>query len=295
VPELPEVETLACQLNHLLSGKRFAEPTVLWSGSLAQPSAEELVKELPGRRIRSIDRRGKFIRFHLSDGLSLLVHLRMSGHLQVCSTSDLADPYARVIMPLTDGQSLVFSDTRKFGRMWLTQDPLQLLCSLGPEPLADEFTIDTLAKILRPHRGALKPLLLNQRVLAGLGNIYTDEILFRAGLHPLRPANGLQQTEVEDLHSSIRAVLQRAVSCRGTTLEDERYRDAEGRPGDNAANLCVYQRDGEPCPACGTVIGRMIVGGRGTHYCPRCQPSPSAPASDSSMTTKGNTTPEGVE
>jgi formamidopyrimidine-DNA glycosylase len=146
-----------------------------------------------------------------------------------------------------------------------------VLGDLGPEPLSDEFTPSVFAEILGARRGALKPLLLNQRVVAGLGNIYVDEALFGAGLHPRRRANSLAHTEVQRLHAAIRAVLLEAIRSRGTTLDDESFHDAEGQPGNNADNLRVYQRTGEPCRQCGAIIERGVVGGRGTHICPVCQ------------------------
>jgi formamidopyrimidine-DNA glycosylase len=271
VPELPEVETLARDLRKLLCGAQFQAVTLFWTRSVAMPAADELVQGLPGQRILDVSRRGKFLQFSLSGPSYLLIHLRMSGHVQVEPSTAPRGPYARAVFDLTDGRRLVFSDPRKFGRIyWLTQPDL-VLGALGPEPLADDLTLDAFRSLLAMRKGALKPLLLNQALLAGLGNIYTDEALFRAGLHPQRKANTLTEDEVARLYTAIREVLQQAIGNRGTTLADARYRDAEGRPGHNRESLRVYHRTGEPCPCCGTPIERAVVGGRGTHFCPHCQ------------------------
>ncbi len=271
MPELPEVETLARDLRRLIVGSRLSQVEVLWARSVAMPTAEELACQLPGSEVLDVGRRGKFLVLSLSGPSYLLIHLRMSGQVRVENGECALDDHARVVFHLTDGRQLVFSDTRKFGRVYWTTDLESVVGDLGPEPLADDFTVDELAEILSRHKGALKPLLLNQRVLAGLGNIYTDEALFMARLHPLRKANSLSPAEIERLHTAIRNVLGRAIDNRGTTLRDARYRDAQGRPGLNVDSLNVYHRAGEPCSNCGTPIERTVVGGRGTHICPCCQ------------------------
>ncbi len=271
MPELPEVETLARDLRRLIVGSRLSQVEVLWARSVAMPTAEELACQLPGSEVLDVGRRGKFLVLSLSGPSYLLIHLRMSGQVRVENGECALDDHARVVFHLTDGRQLVFSDTRKFGRVYWTTDLESVVGDLGPEPLADDFTVDELAEILSRHKGALKPLLLNQRVLAGLGNIYTDEALFMARLHPLRKANSLSPAEIERLHTAIRNVLGRAIDNRGTTLRDARYRDAQGRPGLNVDSLHVYHRAGEPCSNCGTPIERTVVGGRGTHICPCCQ------------------------
>jgi formamidopyrimidine-DNA glycosylase len=235
------------------------------------PTAEQLAEQLPGRCIVDVSRRGKFVVVSLSDSSHLLVHLRMSGQLRVESACDSPDAYARVIFRMSDGRQLVFSDTRKFGRVYWTRHLGDVVGDLGPEPLAGDYSLQDLAGALSERRGAIKPLLLNQRFLAGLGNIYTDEALFVARLHPLRKANTLTPKEVKRLYRGIRTVLTQAIDGRGTTLDDERYLDAEGWPGSYGERLRVYQRAGEPCPRCGQPIERIVVAGRGTHVCPNCQ------------------------
>ena len=265
------METLAGDLRRLLRGAEFSSVEILWSRTVAIPAADELASQLPGRRILDVGRRGKFLILSLSGPSYLLIHLRMSGQLRVEHGNCPPDRHARVVFHLVDGRQLIFSDTRKFGRVYWVDDPDLVVGDLGPEPLAPDFTPEALAALLSRHRGAIKPLLLNQRVLAGMGNIYTDEALFVAGLHPLRKANTLPLAESKRLYAAIRQVLLQAIGNRGTTLADARYRDAEGRPGLNVESLRVYHRAGEPCPRCGTLIERTVVGGRGTHFCPCCQ------------------------
>ncbi len=271
MPELPEVETLARHLQHLLAGAVLSGVEVLWPRSIALPSVAEFTHRVPGLRIERVGRRGKFLVFSLSDGLNLLVHLRMSGQVRVEPPGAALDAYARVAFDLDDGRRMIFSDMRKFGRMYLTTDVCTVAGKLGREPLADDFTPSDLRALLAGHKGALKPLLLRQDVLAGLGNIYVDEALFAARLHPRRKADTLTRSEVRRLHSAIRQVLAQAIASRGSTLRDARYRDAEGQAGEFQEHLCVYQRQGEACVRCGTPIERIVVSQRGTHFCPRCQ------------------------
>jgi len=271
MPELPEVETLVRNLRELLRGVEFSAVVVCWPGAVAMPSAGELARELPGRKVLDVSRRGKFLLFSLSGPGYLLCHLRMSGQLRVEAGPDLPDNHVRLIFHLGDGRRLVFSDTRKFGRVYWVSDPNLVVGALGPEPLDDGFTVQRLSSLLLRRKSALKSLLLNQEVLAGLGNIYADEVLFRSRLHPLRKAHTLSPTEVQRLYLAIREVLQQAIEQCGTTLADARFRDAEGRPGRFVESLRVYQHTGEPCACCGTLIERILVGGRGTHFCPSCQ------------------------
>ncbi|MGQ9667139.1 MAG: bifunctional DNA-formamidopyrimidine glycosylase/DNA-(apurinic or apyrimidinic site) lyase, partial [Anaerolineae bacterium] len=216
-------------------------------------------------------RRGKFILFALDDGRWLLAHLRMTGGFCVFPTTTPPHAYVRVIFHLADGRDLWYVDIRKFGRLYLVDSPEEVLHTLGVEPLGAEFTVERLADILRRRRGHIKPLLLNQSLIAGVGNIYADEALFRAGIHPLRRACELSAEEIQRLHTAVQQVLQEAIDHRGTTLRN--YRDANGEEGENQFRLDVYRRQGEPCRRCGTPIERIVVGQRGTHFCPRCQPA----------------------
>ena len=184
------------------------------------------------------------------------------------------DRHARVILALEDDRRLCFADQRKFGRMVLTTAPQEVLGSLGPEPLGAEFTPQLFAAMLARRRGRIKPLLLNQHFLVGLGNIYSDESLWRAGVNPLRRADTLTPAEVQRLHLSIRGVLREAIVAGGTTLPDAAYQRTDGQPGEFAIRLAVYGRGGQACPRCGAEIERIRVGQRSTHFCPRCQPGP---------------------
>lgn len=273
MPELPEVETVTRGLRAALVGHVIAGVEVRRARSLVPPDAEGFVRRLTGRRVTAARRRGKWILLPLDSGDTLVAHLRMTGQL-VLSDSPPADPYVRVLFTLDDGRYLRFSDQRKFGRLWLTADSEALVGDLGPEPLGESFTVAWLREHLRGRRRRIKSLLLDQHFLAGLGNIYTDESLWRAGVHPLRRADGLTDVEVERLHGAIRAVLREAIATGGTTLSDGMYRRADGEAGGFVVRLAVYGRKGEPCPRCGTPIERIRVAQRGTHFCPRCQPVP---------------------
>jgi formamidopyrimidine-DNA glycosylase len=272
MPELPEVETVARGLQEELPGRTITRVEVLWDRSIATPAPQAFVERLQRQRIACVGRRGKWVRIQLESGDVLLVHLRMTGRLLVEQTGAEEDPYTRVLLVLDDGRELRFSNPRKFGRMALVADADEVVGDLGPEPLADDFTAQRLAEMLSGRRGRLKPLLLKQRFLAGLGNIYADEVLWRARLHPLRTAGTLSAGEVARLHAAIRTVLGEAIAWRGTTLEDQRYVGPDGVPGEFAARLAAYGREGEPCLCCGTPMERIVVGQRGTCFCPRCQP-----------------------
>jgi len=273
MPELPEVEVVARGLRAVV-GHRIVGVEVRWAGSIAAPDPPTFGDRLTGRTITGVGRRGKWLVLSLEDGWHLLIHLRMSGQVILEPTGAPAGPHARVLLALDDGSRLRFSDPRKFGRMVATENPGEVLGDLGPEPLAEDFTPRRLREMLAGRRARLKPLLLNQQFLAGLGNIYTDEALWRARLHPLRRSNTLDEEEVARLHRAIREVLQEAIARQGTTLRDGQYVGADGRPGGFATYLAVYHREGQPCPRCGSSIERIVVGGRGTHLCPRCQRPP---------------------
>jgi formamidopyrimidine-DNA glycosylase len=231
---------------------------------------KEFSQKIVGRRVRSVGRRGKYVVIGLDQG-SLLIHLKMSGRLQVTPESKPLDKHTHTIFDLDNGNQLRFRDVRKFGRVYLVDDPEQITSSLGPEPLADEFTLDDFRQILARRSGRLKSLLLNQQFLAGIGNIYADESLFAASLHPLRRADTLAPDDQSRLYESIRTVLGQAVEGRGTTLDDQGYVDADGETGAYQEQIAVYGRTGKPCRSCQTPIERLVVGGRSTHFCPRCQ------------------------
>jgi formamidopyrimidine-DNA glycosylase len=273
VPELPEVETYASDLAGVLVGRKLLGASADWPRQLPLNTPDELSRRVAGQTVVSVSRRGKLLAIRLSTDW-LFVHLKMSGRLQVCPASTQPDPWAHVVFQLRGGDELRFVNPRKFGRVYLTHDPDVVVGDLGPEPLSDAFTVDAFRARLRSRRGRLKPLLLDQRFVAGLGNIYTDESLWGASLHPERPANTLTEDDARRLHASIRGVLTRAIEARGTSLSDAGYRDLTGNMGEMQGSLAVYGRAGLPCHRCDTTIERIVVSGRGTHLCTACQKPP---------------------
>jgi len=272
MPELPEVETVARGLQAALAGRTIVAVQVLWPRTVVDMEPAAFAERLAGQTIVRVGRRGKWVVLTLASGQALLVHLRMTGRLLVEEGACGDEQHVRVRLALDDGRCLCFRDARKFGRMALVDDPAPVLGELGPEPLGDDFTLAWLRGLLAGRRGRIKPLLLNQRVLAGLGNIYTDEVLFRARLSPRRSASSLSRRQVQALLLTIREVLASAIRRRGTSISD--YVDARGRRGGFQFALQVYGRQGAACPRCGTPIVRSVVAGRGTWSCPRCQRDP---------------------
>ena len=271
MPELPEVETIAADLRPQLIGGCFVAGHILWPRTLAEPAPELLTGQLAGRQIVDIGRRGKYLLIHLDPPGALIFHLRKTGRLDVVSdgSSILAGPHLRAWFEFADGRRLAFTDSRKFGRIWLVDDALRVVGKLGPEPLDGFFTPELLAARLAGRRAAIKAVLLDQTVVAGIGNIYADEALFLAGIHPLRPATGLTAAEVGRLCEGLRFVLRESVEARGTLLRD--YRTPYGQDGAYQNRLRVYRQAGRPCPRCGATIERIRVTQRSTHFCPRCQ------------------------
>jgi len=270
MPELPEVETITRLLRQgsdtapRLVGLVVRDAQVFWERTLETPSIGEFRRRITGQRIRDIRRRGKFILFELTTD-TLLIHLRMSGDLLVEAASSPIQPLHRLALYLDYDLRLAFNDPRKFGRVWLVTDAEIVLGSLGPEPLEPDFTAGELHQRLVSHRRQLKPLLLDQSFLAGLGNIYADEALHLAHLHPQTLSDSLSYPQSERLLQSIRTILQEGIRRNGASI------DWVYRGGDFQNYFRVYQRTGEPCPECGTPIHRILVGQRGTHYCPICQ------------------------
>lgn len=270
MPELPEVETVARGLRGPLLGRTITAVTVCWPRSIACPPPNEFRGAVAGRQVTSVGRRGKYVVLGLDRGY-LLIHLKMSGRLYVVPPGQEPDRHEHTVFHLDDGHQLRFRDVRKFGRIYLVDEVEEVTGDLGPEPLADEFTLAEFRRRLERRSGRLKSLLLNQSFLAGLGNIYADEVLFQARLHPLRRADTLTVAEQEALYEAIRDVLRRAVANRGTTLGDGGYLDARGEAGQYQAQISVYGRTGEPCRRCGVPIERLVVGSRSSHFCPCCQ------------------------
>ncbi len=281
MPEMPEVETVMADLRRAgLAGRRIEKVCVTWPRLLSGMEPERFCAQLTGRRFKRLGRRAKFLTFELDDGQWLLVHLRMSGQFRLSTPSAPTDPHEHIRLLLDNGRELRFHDTRKFGRWRLTQNPAQTLNALGPEPLDPKLTAQAFERRIRAHHRRLKPLLLDQTFLAGLGNIYADEALWLARLHPHRASHRLRPAESRRLFRAIRRVLREAISRGGTTLGlGEGHFNRPGREEHGAywERRRVYQRAGAPCRRCGAIIRRIIVNQRSTHICPRCQPTPPAP------------------
>ena len=268
MPELPEVETIRSQLAPRLAGRTLRSVEILDPRLTRPTDLFEVAEELEGDSIVAVERRGKYLVLRLESGLALLVHLRMTGSFGFEPTS-----HERAVLELDDGTRLAYRDVRRFGT-WLVLEDAELEPYLarknGPEPLGARFTVKWLAMRLAVRRAPVKAVLLDQRVVAGLGNIYADEALWRARVNPLRPAASIDPDEVRRLHRAIRTALRAGIARQGSTLSD--YRTPEGSRGGMQEEFRVYGRDGLPCPRCGTTISKTRAGGRGTWYCPRCQP-----------------------
>jgi len=275
MPELPEVQTVVDPLIHAgVPGRRIIKTEVHWHRTIVLLSEQAFETTLRGMVIRALERRGKYIVMRTDTATVILVHLRMTGSLNLVSGDSPRDRHEHVVLGLDDGRDLRFHDPRKFGRITMTTDPEDILGHLGPEPLDGSFTAKRFYHLVRERSRQLKPLLLDQNVIAGLGNIYVDEALWDAGLHPLRSGSSLSWEEAKALHRGIRKVLRRSIAAMGTSLGqgEGNFVRPGGNYGRNERNLRVFRRTGEACPRCGTEIERHIVGQRSTHLCPVCQP-----------------------
>ena len=273
MPELPEVETVRRQIAPVLEGATITRAEIL-DQRLTRPVDPTVVADaLVGERIATVERRGKYLLWRLASGRTLVVHLRMTGSLRHAPTGGLPDDtYRRARLVLDTGAEIGYRDVRRFGTWELLDDGHlrpYLASRLGPEPLAPSFTTLRLGSLLAGRRAPVKAFLLDQRRLAGVGNIYADEALWRARIHPLRPAGELDADEVTRLHRAVRASLRQGVELQGSTLRD--YATPDGSSGGMQREFHVYGRLGEPCDRCGHPIERIVVGGRGTWLCPRCQ------------------------
>jgi formamidopyrimidine-DNA glycosylase len=272
MPELPEVETIVRALRNGGRGdvsilhRRIQSVDLRWVRTLHSPGLDEFITRLIGRQIVDVTRRGKYVVIHLDNGF-LLFHLRMSGDLRIFAPP-VPPPgvHDRLIVDFTDGFRLAFNDTRKFGRVWLTDNPGTVTGALGPEPLEPGLTEELFHHNLHSKKKYIKSLLLDQSFLAGLGNIYVDESLHRAKIHPLRSSNSLSPDESGRLLSAIRETLMEGISRNGASF------DWVYRGGEFQNTFRVYQQTGKPCQVCGTPIERIVSGQRGTHFCPQCQP-----------------------
>jgi formamidopyrimidine-DNA glycosylase len=276
VPELPEVETVRVSLEPAVVGRRF-ERVEITDPRLTRPlDPQEVSAELNGEVVQALERRGKYLIFRFRSGRVLLIHLRMTGTLGHHRNGGLEDdPHRRAVVTLDDGSDVTYRDVRRFGT-WLLLDPGEeteyLTRRLGEEPLGERFTTDSLAARLANRRAPIKAAILDQRAAAGMGNIYADEALWRARIHPLTPAGELARPEIRRLQRAIRDALRAGIARQGTTLRD--YRTPTGARGSMQEELRVYGREGEPCLRCGTAVAKTRIAGRGTYYCPSCQQPP---------------------
>ena len=274
MPELPEVQTVVDNLNKLkLVGTIITGAKIYWSRTIAEMTPATFCKKIKGCSIQQITRRGKYIVMKLSQDLTLLIHLRMTGHLNWETRDKSRNKHEHMIMEIDGGKELRFHDTRKFGRIFLTMDPQAILGKLGPEPLSDDFNRQGFQKMLQACKRQIKPLLLDQKFIAGLGNIYVDEGLWEAGIHPLRISRSLSIKEISALYRAIPHVLYKGLKNMGTTLGSGagNFYSVAGRQGRNADELNVFRRTGQGCPYCATTIERILVGQRSSHICPKCQ------------------------
>lgn len=274
MPELPEIETLVSNLRQAgLKGLHIKKVDIYWDRIIAGLAPRTFIRRLQGRTLTDIKRRGKFIVFQLSGGYFLLVHLRMTGQFALKKTTDPRNPHEHLVLRMNDGRELRYRDTRKFGRWYLTRNPKSILNLLGPEPLASSFHLRDFTSCLAGCQRMLKPLLLDQTFIAGLGNIYADESLWEARLHPQRRSDTLKQNEVKALYQAIRRTLKRGISHGGTSLGagQSHFSSLGGRQGRHHRYLNVYGRTGKPCRRCHTPIRRLTIGQRSSHICPVCQ------------------------
>ncbi len=279
MPELPEVETIKNDLAPQIVGKTIEAVTFppdprcrILRRCISQ---QEFIREIVRTKILNVRRRAKYLICDLDSERTLVMHLGMSGQILLCPSRSPLERYVRAIFHLSGNKEIRFADPRKFGEIFLQSTsvpdlPLDL-DRLGPEPLDRTFTAKALMQTLRSSRRAVKAVLMDQRAIAGLGNIYSDESLFLAGVHPARKGYSLTEDETRSIHRAIRTVLRSAIKHRGTTAKDKRYRDGKGQSGNFQNRLNVYQRRSLPCPRCGAVIEIMPIGGRTASFCPRCQ------------------------
>ena len=264
MPELPEVETIARNLRPALAGQTILSASLFWPRTLAAPNPDLFLERISEQKIETVTRRAKYLHILLTNG-HLLIHLRMSGDMLMRPSPCQPEPHDRLHLMLDSGEILAFNDTRKFGRVWLLDDPHQIFNKLGPEPLSEDFTPSSFYQNLQAHHRQLKPLLLDQSFLAGLGNIYSDEALHLSGLHPLRMSDSLTTQDTDRLFNAIRQVLQTGIENNGASI------DWVYRGGNFQNHFRVYGRTGQACPVCGEPIERIIVGQRSTHFCSHCQ------------------------
>jgi formamidopyrimidine-DNA glycosylase len=273
VPELPEVEVVRRGLEREVAGREVTALAVTGVRTVRRQPAEELVHRLRGARLGPAGRIGKFLLVPLDDGAeTLVIHLRMSGQLLLTPPEWPVARHTHAVLSLSDGRELRFVDPRTFGELFVAPSPVAALAHLGPDPLSTRWSAAALERALAGRTARLKLLLMDQRFVAGIGNIYSDEALFAARLRFDRPAGSLSGEEVGRLHRAVRTTLREAVRLRGSSLSDGQYVDLFGAPGDYQSRHRVYGREGQPCPRCGGPVRRLSLGGRSTFFCETCQP-----------------------
>lgn len=271
MPELPEVETVVRNLRKPLIGHTVERMWYDWHRTIHSPPPDEFAARIAGQTFRAVNRRAKYILCELDSDI-LVVHLKMTGRLYVAEMDARhdADPWVHFRLDLDGNKQLRFSDSRKFGKVYLTHDIADITGKLGPEPLDDQFTVNAFMERLRSRQKNIKALLLDQSFIAGVGNIYADEALFSAKIHPLRRSDSLTEDEIAHLYTSIRQVLHNGIHYEGASINW--YRKPDGTKGESQHHFSVYGREGLPCIDCGHTIEKIHVTQRGTHYCPNCQP-----------------------
>jgi len=270
MPELPEVETIKNELLPRIVGHRITSVSLFWDGIVRHPSVEEFCSRLPGQKITGGTRRGKYLILNLSSSEVLIIHLKMSGSLLLNPASAEPERFTRAILHLDKEIKLYFRDPRKFGVMWLVENANSVVGKLGPEPLETDFTPQILAQLLSNRTAPIKALLCDQGFIAGIGNMYADEALFAARIHPLRSGKSLSRDEIERLHHTIQQVLLSAIGNKGASIIN--YYRPDGKLGTAHFQFQVAHRGGKPCPICGTPIQRLPIRNRGSYFCPKCQP-----------------------
>ena len=271
MPELPEVETVKNELLPHIIGHRITGVTLCWEGIVRQPSAEEFCSRLIGQRITRVTRRGKYLILDLTSSEVLIIHLKMTGSLLLKPASAEPEKFTRAILHLDKETEVHFRDPRKFGVMRLVEDKNTIVGKLGPEPLDTGFTPQVLSERLNNRKAPIKALLCDQTFVAGIGNMYADEALFAARIHPLRLGKNLSRDEIERLYQAIQQVLWSAIGNKGASVEN--YFRPGGELGTAHFQFKVAHRGGKPCPICGTPIQRIPIRNRGSYFCPKCQPS----------------------
>ncbi|MBR2215072.1 MAG: bifunctional DNA-formamidopyrimidine glycosylase/DNA-(apurinic or apyrimidinic site) lyase [Selenomonadaceae bacterium] len=273
MPEMPEVEVIRRSLEGYLRGRTIQKSEVLLPRQVKRPETAEFIKRVQGETIEEVGRRGKYLIMKLSGDTDLIVHLRMTGRLVFSPEGEVKDSHPRLIFHLDGGAKLIYGDTRTLGAVYALKpeekEIVKGLATMGPEPLTPEFTPEYLAEIFKKRATKIKSALLNQSLIGGIGNIYADEALFLARIHPEREAKTLSSPELTKLHEAINQVIGEGLADGGTTFRD--YQNADGGQGSHQEKLRVYNRKGKSCPLCGQPIEKIVVGGRGTHFCPRCQ------------------------